>query len=123
MKYDYADGYTIQEQKQSGFTRKINDTIWKKAIEDEYNSSYKTLSNYYISQSITDENDYTGLFAGKNLIVIMMESVNNVALNPSYYPNLYKFEEYGVLVFLFFCAFLAEIVTVHLNLREVLPTL
>lgn len=95
VKYDYADGYTIQEQKQSGFTRKINDTIWKKAIEDEYNSSYKTLSNYYISQSITDENDYTGLFAGKNLIVIMMESVNNVALNPSYYPNLYKLYSEG----------------------------
>ena len=41
----------------------------------------KTLHNYYSSKSITDKNDYTGMFKDKNLIVIMMESTNTILLN------------------------------------------
>lgn len=88
--YDFKDKYDIPEQKVTDYTRYIDDTIWKKVIEDEKNKNYKTLSNYYISQNITDMNDYTGIFKDKNLIVIMMESTNTIALNPSFFPNLYK---------------------------------
>lgn len=88
--YDFEDKYEIPEQKVTDYTRYIDDTIWKKVIEDEKNKNYKTLSNYYISQTITDMNDYTGIFKDKNLIVIMMESTNTIALNPSFFPNLYK---------------------------------
>ena len=30
------------------------------------------------------------MFEGKNLIVVMMESVNDIFINPELYPNFYK---------------------------------
>ena len=71
-------------------TRVIDDTAFNSVIENENNSEYKALSNYFINQTITDKNDYTGMFKDKNLIVIMMESANDIFINPEYYPNFYK---------------------------------
>ena len=71
-------------------TRVIDDTAFNSVIENENNSEYKALSNYFINQTITDKNDYTGMFKDKNLIVIMMESANDIFINPEYYPNFYN---------------------------------
>lgn len=86
----YETTYEIQEQVISDYTRYVDDTIWKEIIEEEKNKNFKTLDNYFISQKITDKNDYTGLFKDKNLIVIMMESTNSIILNKEYFPNMYK---------------------------------
>lgn len=83
------------EQVKTDYTRVIDDTLWESIADDEKNKNYKTLHNYYLSQDITDENEYTGMFEGKNLIVIMMESTTNIALNEEYYPNLYKLYNEG----------------------------
>ena len=78
------------DQVVSDYTRYIDDSLWKLVMENENRSSMKTLHNYFYSKEITDKNDYTGMFKGKNLIVIMMESTNTILLNPDYYPNMYK---------------------------------
>ena len=39
------------------------------------------LNQYFINNNIEDKNSYTGLFEDKNLIVIMMESVNDIFIN------------------------------------------
>ena len=83
------------EQVESSFTRHIDDTKWESVIASEKNSNYKTLDNYFISQKITDKNDYTGIFKDKNLIVIMIESGSNILINEKYYPNLYKLYNEG----------------------------
>ncbi len=70
--------------------RIIDDTLWQKVIDNEKNSVMKNISNYLISQDIPNYNEYTGLFEGKNLIVIMMESVNEIFINKEFYPNFYK---------------------------------
>lgn len=72
------------------FTRVIDDTAWDNIIASESNNTLNSLNKYFISRSITDKNEYTGLFEGKNLIVIMMESVNDIFINPDLYPNFYK---------------------------------
>ena len=72
------------------YTRVIDDTLWDSLIASEKNNSMNTLNKYFISRSITDKNAYTGLFKDKNLIVIMMESVNDIFINPDLYPNFYK---------------------------------
>lgn len=77
------------------YTRKIDDTLWQKASENESNIDYKTLNNYFMSRNITDKNEYTGMFEGKNLIVIMMESVNNIILDETYFPNFSKLYKNG----------------------------
>lgn len=91
----YDDGYNKVEQVQSDYTRYIDDSVWEEVIANEKNSNYKKLHNYYISQEITDKNDLTGIFKDKNLIVIMMESTNTIALNEEYFPNLYKLYSEG----------------------------
>lgn len=70
--------------------RQIDDTLWKSVIENETNETMNFINNYLINNTITDYNDYTGIFAGKNLIVIMMESANEILINKEYYPNFYK---------------------------------
>ena len=59
-------------------------------MANEKNASFKKLNNYFISQKITNKNVYTGKFEGKNLIVVQMESTNDIMLNPKYFPNMYK---------------------------------
>ncbi|MCR5788197.1 MAG: LTA synthase family protein, partial [Bacilli bacterium] len=76
--------------KVNDYTRIIDDTAWEKVIENEKNSTYNTLNNYFISQEITSKNDYTGMFKGKNVIFIMMESISDIFINPELFPNFYK---------------------------------
>ncbi len=75
--------------------RIIDDTKWKEIIEEETNSTLKSLNNYFINNNITNVNDNTGVFEGKNLIVIMMESVNDIFINKDDYPNFYKLYSEG----------------------------
>ena len=86
--YAYAD---VEED----LDRTFDDTAWKNIINNETNSVYNNLNNYYINAQITDKNDMTGIFKDKNLIVIMMESVNDIIYNEEYFPNFYKLASEG----------------------------
>ena len=68
-------------------SRIIDDTAWKMLNESTTNSTYRNLNNYFMNREITNKNDYTGYFKGKNLIVLMLESVNTVITNEEYFPN------------------------------------
>lgn len=91
----FDDGFNKVEQVISDYTRYIDDTIWEQIISEEKRSNFKKLNNYYISQEITDKNEFTGFFKDKNLIVIMMESTNNILINEEYFPNVYKLYSEG----------------------------
>lgn len=55
------------------------------------------LDDYYASHpKETADTPMTGAFAGKNLILIMMESVDDWLVTPEYMPNLYRLEQEGV---------------------------
>ena len=92
--YD-KNGYQKPNQAYSDYSRVIDDSLWEKVAENEKRQSYKRLNNYFLSQEITDENDFTGIFKDKNLILIMMSSTNNIALNEEYFPNIYKLYNEG----------------------------
>ena len=69
----------------------IDDNVWEYLIANEQDENYKFLDNYYYTRNKAIENDYTGLFKDKNLIVIMMESANDIFLEyPEYFPNMAK---------------------------------
>lgn len=79
------------------YKRVIDDTAWKKLNENTDDETFNTLNDYYMNRTITPKNDYTGLFEGKNLILILMESVNEIAiLNEEYFPTLYKMYHEGM---------------------------
>ncbi len=71
-------------------SRIIDDTAWHTLASETTDNNYQLLNNYFINRTITDKNEYTGMFEGKNLIMIMMESVGEIFINPEYYPTFYK---------------------------------
>lgn len=79
------------------YSRIIDDTKWIELNNETTNPNHKTLNSYFMNRTITDKNEYTGTFKGKNLIVIMMESVGEIFIHPEYYPTFYKMytEGYG----------------------------
>lgn len=72
------------------YSREIDDEAWELLISEEKDTDINSINKYMISRDITDKNEMTGIFEGKNLIIIMMESVNDIFINPDYYPNFYK---------------------------------
>ena len=93
------DSYEIETSKKTynkeNSVRKFDDTKWEELIENETNETYKVLNNYFINNKITETNNYTGIFKDKNLIVIMLESVNDIIINKEDYPNFYKMYSEG----------------------------
>jgi len=70
--------------------RDIDDTTWESIINSETDSTLNSLNNFYINNKVTSKNEYTGKYKNKNLIVIMMESVNDIIINEEYFPNFHK---------------------------------
>jgi len=80
-------------------TRHIDDTAWESLIKVEEDPSYKTLNNYFINRTSTDKNEYTGMFEGKNLVMVMLESVGEAVFSEEYkdyFPTLYKLYSEGI---------------------------
>jgi len=73
----------------------VDDTKWLELIEEEENLVLNNLNSYFINNNYTGDNAYTGLFEDKNLILIMMESVNDIFINEEMYPNFYKLVSEG----------------------------
>lgn len=84
-----------EEKEITDNSRIIDDTAFQNVIDNEKDETLKQISNYFINRDITDKNEYTGLFKDKNLIVIMMESANDIFINQEYYPNFYKLYSEG----------------------------
>ncbi len=59
------------------------------------NEAINDLNAYVQNQRPTEKNEYTGFFEGKNLILIMAESFNEVAVSPTLTPTLYKLVNNG----------------------------
>ena len=60
--------------------REVSSTLVEIA-EADTNKKYANLNKYFASQNVTDYNDYTGMFEVKNVVVILMESVNEAIIN------------------------------------------
>ena len=86
-----------EEEKITDYTRTIDDEAWNRLINNTSDSTLNTLNNYFINREITQKNDMTGIFKGKNLIVILMESVNEISiLNEEDFPTMYKMYHEGI---------------------------
>lgn len=68
---------------------------WEKVIEQETNEKIKSIHQYFASQSPTLQNEYTGKFKGKNLIVFVAEAFSPLAIDKELTPTLYKLYEEG----------------------------
>ncbi len=64
-------------------------------MENTNDSLVKEMSEYFKNETGTLQNEYTGMFKGKNLILFMAESFNEIALREDIMPNLYKMSKEG----------------------------
>ena len=71
------------------------DIDFESLIASEKNNNYKNLYNYFNSVSPSNQNDYTGMFEGKNLIFILAEGFNSIAVSEELTPTLYKLVNNG----------------------------
>ena len=71
------------------------DIDFDKLISSESNKTIKAMHEYFKSESGTKENMYTGYFKGKNLILFMAESFNEIAVREDLTPTLYKLTNNG----------------------------
>lgn len=64
-------------------------------IENEANTTVKQIHRYMQMQNPTQQNEYTGMFEGKNLIVFVAEGFSSFAIREDVTPNLYKLYQEG----------------------------
>ncbi|MBR5755687.1 MAG: LTA synthase family protein [Erysipelotrichaceae bacterium] len=80
---------TEPEPDQKEFGYNVLDIDFDSASEGA-NDKVVEMNSYFARQNGTRQNEYTGLFEGKNLIYIMAESFNEIAVNKDLTPTLYK---------------------------------
>ena len=56
----------------------------------ESNNTVKTMHEYFAADTGTLQNEYTGLYKDKNLILFMAETFNEIAVSKELTPTLYK---------------------------------
>ncbi len=76
-------------------TYNILDIDFDQLESNEVNETIKTLHQYFKGVTPTEQNEYTGIFKGKNLIYITAEGLDTIAINKDITPTLYKMVNSG----------------------------
>ena len=87
---DNNDDDTDTAENTSKYDYNNLDIDFNELAQNESNKTIKSMDEYFANDNGTLKNSYTGLFKGKNLIVIMGESLNTIAISEKYTPTLYK---------------------------------
>lgn len=64
-------------------------------MANETDEEVKVMHEYFANQIPSEQNEYTGMFEGKNLIVIVAEGLSDVAIREDVTPNLYRLYSEG----------------------------
>ena len=65
-------------------------------LQQKDSDSYASLDEYVASVNATKQNEYTGLFKGKNLIFISAEAFSGDIIDPQRTPTLYRLATKGI---------------------------
>lgn len=68
---------------------------FEKAAASTNNKKLKAMDEYFGNLTPTRQNEYTGLFKDKNLVMITLEAFSEKLLDPEYTPMLYKMSTKG----------------------------
>ncbi len=83
----------IEDSKDKGYN--VTNIDFENLIENEQDKAIKEMHEYFNTQEPTNKNEYTGMFEGKNLIVLVAESFSSLAIREDLTPNLYKLYKEG----------------------------
>lgn len=73
----------------------ITNIDFDKLIQEEQDETIKEMHKYFKEQEPSNKNEYTGMFEGKNLVVLVAESFSSLAIREDLTPNLYKLYSEG----------------------------
>lgn len=71
------------------------DIDFDELIKNESHQTLKEMHAYFRDSKATAKNDFTGMFKGKNLIVLLAESFDPIAIDEHLTPTLYKLYNEG----------------------------
>ena len=71
------------------FARNIDDSAWIASMVDETSDVMKQIDEYLLSRPIPDKHSMTGLFKDKNMILIMIEAFDWMAIDEQLTPTLF----------------------------------
>lgn len=73
----------------------IDDTNWQELIANETDDEMLIIDEYLINQDIDLINEMTGIFKDKNLVFVMVEAFDYMAIDKELTPTLYKMATEG----------------------------
>ncbi|MBQ6810943.1 MAG: sulfatase-like hydrolase/transferase [Firmicutes bacterium] len=87
----YEEAEAARQKAEAGdYEPHVLDIDFETLAAEEENGNYKAMHEYFASVTPSMQNEYTGKFAGKNLIWICAEGFSTWALDPELTPTLYK---------------------------------
>ena len=87
---DISDKSKEENNPEKVITYNITNIDFESLKSRESNQTVKNLYDYFASSNPSNQNDYTGYFKGKNLIFILAEGFNSIAVSEELTPTLYK---------------------------------
>jgi phosphoglycerol transferase MdoB-like AlkP superfamily enzyme len=91
--FGFNETLAFEENDTSSETQEMYNKIdidFDKLIENAQDANLKSVYSYFKNTPATKKNEYTGMFAGKNLIFVLAESFNSVVVSKENTPTLYR---------------------------------
>lgn len=73
----------------------VTDIDFDSLIAKETDKTIVSMHEYFKNQLPTEQNEYTGMFKDKNLVIFVAEGLSDVAIRKDVTPNLYKLYNEG----------------------------
>lgn len=85
----------LEKESEKKIEYNITEIDFDELIQNEQNDTIKEMHEYFSNEEASKKNKYTGMFEGKNLIVLVGESFSSLAIREDLTPNLYKLYSEG----------------------------
>lgn len=80
---------------EDGYAPNVLDIDFRALEQSESDETLRSLHHFFAKRRPTQQNEYTGVFAGKNLILITAEAFHSWAIDPERTPTLYQLSNQG----------------------------
>ena len=87
--YEDEEGNVVE------YTPNVMDIDFAALSESEKSKTLKLMNDYFSGRTPTYKNEYTGMYEGYNLIMLVAEGFSPYAIDPVLTPTLYKMQQEG----------------------------
>ncbi len=95
QRLELQDENGVWASTESEYEPNIVDIDFDKLNEAEEDEVLRSLNEYFQSKSPTYKNEYTGMYKGYNLVMVVAEGFSPYAIHPELTPTLWKMREEG----------------------------